>query len=127
MPHERKDHLQQGADVSPYKSLVAGSISGAVARAITAPLDTVKIRLQLQTAPLKDYLGVSHTFKNIVRNEGVIGLWKGNVPAEIMYILYGATQFTSYSILNKALTQAQDNVPILRFSRPTHSLIVGAG
>lgn len=84
----------------------------------------MKIRLQLQTT---EKLSVSQTFKGILRNEGVVGLWKGNVPAEVMYILYGAAQFTSYSILNKALTTVEDNTPRFKLPGSTHSLVVGMG
>lgn len=94
-------------------------------RAITAPLDTIKIRLQLQKK-VKPLGGAYVVFKDLVRHEGVYGLWKGNVPAEIMYILYGAIQFMSYSIINKqlnSLLQAHD----IKIRNTTHSLVVGIG
>lgn len=75
---------------------------------IIAPLDVVKIRLQLQTHSLSDpltlprahggpiYKGTLPTLRTILANEGITGLWKGNVPAELMYISYSAIQFTTY-------------------------------
>lgn len=74
---------------------------------IIAPLDVVKIRLQLQTHSLSDplshqhirgpiYKGTLPTIKTILATEGITGLWKGNVPAELMYISYSAIQFTTY-------------------------------
>lgn len=74
---------------------------------IIAPLDVVKIRLQLQSHSLSDplshqhvrgpvYKGTLQTIKLILANEGLTGLWKGNVPAELMYISYAAIQFTTY-------------------------------
>lgn len=75
-------------------------------RFIIAPLDVLKIRLQLQSrafaaqlnpgirAPV--YEGTFATLKHILRNEGVTGFWKGNVPAELMYVCYSAIQFTTY-------------------------------
>ncbi|EHK17538.1 uncharacterized protein TRIVIDRAFT_214109 [Trichoderma virens Gv29-8] len=84
----------------------AGAIAGLVSRFIVAPLDVVKIRLQLQPyslsdplAPLREapaYRGTVDTIKHILRHEGVTGLWKGNVPAELMYVCYSAVQFTTY-------------------------------
>lgn len=77
-------------------------------RFVIAPLDVVKIRLQLQTHSLSDplshknlrgspiYKGTLPTLKHILREEGLTGLWKGNVPAELMYVAYGAIQFTTY-------------------------------
>lgn len=73
-----------------------------------APLDVVKIRLQLQTHSLSDplshrdlrgspiYKGTLPTIKHILREEGLTGLWKGNIPAELMYVSYSAIQFTTY-------------------------------
>ncbi|CAG9938388.1 unnamed protein product [Clonostachys rosea f. rosea IK726] len=73
----------------------AGAIAGLISRFIIAPLDVVKIRLQLQPhsltdplEPLRDapaYRGAVATVKHILKHEGITGLWKGNVPAEIMY------------------------------------------
>ena len=35
------------------ESFIAGSVSGGVTRIVTAPLDVLKVRLQLQLEPLK--------------------------------------------------------------------------
>jgi solute carrier family 25 thiamine pyrophosphate transporter 19 len=83
-----------------------------------APLDVVKIRLQLQTHSLSDplshrdlrgspiYKGTLPTIKRILREEGITGLWKGNVPAELMYVSYSAIQFTAYRSVTVALQSA---------------------
>ncbi|KAK6464761.1 mitochondrial carrier domain-containing protein [Scheffersomyces coipomensis] len=123
---KREDHLKKGSNVSPYESLLAGSISGAVARGVTAPLDTIKIRLQLQRKTYKESMGVFTVTKNLLRNEGVVALWKGNVPAEILYILYGGVQFTSYSMLSTALNDFTSSKKI-SLSSSSHSLVVGFG
>ncbi|RCI15614.1 hypothetical protein L249_3435 [Ophiocordyceps polyrhachis-furcata BCC 54312] len=84
----------------------AGAIAGLVSRFVISPLDVVKIRLQLQPCSISDplhplrrapaYLGTFATLRHIVRNEGLTALWKGNVPAELMYVCYAAIQFTTY-------------------------------
>ncbi|KAI1329607.1 mitochondrial thiamine pyrophosphate carrier 1 [Xylariaceae sp. FL0255] len=90
--------------------VTAGATAGLISRFVIAPLDVVKIRLQLQTHSLSDplsyaklvgtgspvYKGTLRTLRHIVAHEGVTGLWKGNVPAEIMYVSYAAIQFTTY-------------------------------
>ncbi|EGW33136.1 mitochondrial thiamine pyrophosphate transporter [Spathaspora passalidarum NRRL Y-27907] len=121
MSKRREDHLHKGSTVSPYEALVSGSISGAVARAVTAPLDTIKIRLQLSPKNFKQRKSVFTIVKNLVQNEGLAALWKGNVPAEILYIIYGGVQFTSYSVLNKWLSQYSN------LNSATHALVVGGG
>ena len=67
----------------------------------------MKIRLQLQIHSLSDatshgagqgpiYKGTLGTLRTIFRQEGITGLWKGNIPAELMYVFYGGIQFASY-------------------------------
>lgn len=71
---------------------------------LTAPLDVVKIRLQLQVDGDK-YKGILRTMRTIAAEESAFGLWKGNVPASAMYVIYGATQFTTYSVCNNWLSK----------------------
>lgn len=87
-------------------------------RFVIAPLDVVKIRLQLQTHSLSDplshrnlngspiYKGTLPTIRHILREEGLTGLWKGNIPAELMYVSYSAIQFTTYRTVTLALQTA---------------------
>lgn len=124
---EKIDHLRRGTDVSPLSSMIAGSFSGLVARCVTAPLDIVKIRLQLKGNPNNMQYGrIVGTLREIVKYEGgVRALWKGNVPAGVMYVIYGATEFTTYSMLNSYLFKLNhhQNHPIYS---AIHSLTVGA-
>jgi len=41
-----------------------------------------------------------------LKSEGITGLWKGNIPAEIMYVLYSGTQFTTYRSVTLGLHAA---------------------
>ncbi|KAI5466414.1 mitochondrial carrier domain-containing protein [Mariannaea sp. PMI_226] len=91
---------------SRLQTVSAGAIAGLVSRFVVAPLDVVKIRLQLQPHSLSDplvslrdapaYRGTFATLSHIIKHEGVTALWKGNVPAELMYVCYAAIQFTTY-------------------------------
>ncbi|PWY89107.1 mitochondrial carrier [Aspergillus heteromorphus CBS 117.55] len=96
--------------------VLAGGIAGLISRFCVAPLDVVKIRLQLQIHSLSDpvshhnvsgpvYKGTLSTMKAILRQEGITGLWKGNIPAELMYVCYGIIQFTAYRTTTQALSQ----------------------
>ncbi|XHG03663.1 mitochondrial thiamine pyrophosphate transporter [Aspergillus wentii] len=58
----------------------------------------------------------------ILKEEGVTGLWKGNVPAELMYVCYGAVQFTAYRSTTQALSQLGPH----RLPPPLESFVSGA-
>ncbi|KAL1636117.1 mitochondrial thiamine pyrophosphate transporter [Diplodia intermedia] len=101
---------------SRWQVVGAGAIAGLVSRFVIAPLDVIKIRLQLQVHSLSDpathpsarggpiYKGTLGTLKHILREEGVTGLWKGNVPAEALYLCYGSVQFLAYRTTSSFLS-----------------------
>ncbi|KAL1955885.1 hypothetical protein VTO42DRAFT_7958 [Malbranchea cinnamomea] len=114
--------------------VLAGSIAGLISRFAIAPLDVVKIRLQLQIHSLSDplshanvkgpvYKGTLNTLRQIVREEGITGLWKGNIPAELLYICYGGIQFATYRNVTLAL---QSLPPGARLSSSAESFVSGA-
>lgn len=39
---------------------------------------------------------MAQTMRTIFAEEGIRGLWKGNIPAELLYMTYGAAQFLAY-------------------------------
>ncbi|KAJ6134685.1 Mitochondrial thiamine pyrophosphate carrier 1 [Penicillium sp. IBT 18751x] len=102
--------------------VLAGGAAGLISRFCIAPLDVVKIRLQLQIHSLSDptshrtvvgpiYKGTLSTLRAIAKAEGITGLWKGNVPAEMMYVFYGALQFTTYRATTQALAELPYRLP----------------
>ncbi|KAJ4287200.1 mitochondrial thiamine pyrophosphate transporter [Kalmusia sp. IMI 367209] len=99
---------------SQLQVVVAGAVAGLVSRFVIAPLDVIKIRLQLQVHSLSDplstrgiqgptYKGTLGTLRYILREEGLTGLWKGNIPAEAMYLTYGSVQFSAYKYISTLL------------------------
>lgn len=84
---------------SASNSMIAGSLAGLVARAISAPLDVVKIRFQLQSLTAPRYISILDAFRTIYRDEGIFSLWKGNLCATYLWVIYGATQFVVYDSL----------------------------
>ncbi|ODQ66365.1 mitochondrial thiamine pyrophosphate carrier 1 [Nadsonia fulvescens var. elongata DSM 6958] len=109
-PKKGKDkgagHLHRDSNLTNIESIIGGGVAGLTTRVVIAPLDVLKIRLQLQipdvTAPkaIKSVYslsssGIYQMAKKILHEEGIRAFWKGNVSAEIMYVAYGATQFAS--------------------------------
>ncbi|KAJ3374454.1 mitochondrial thiamine pyrophosphate transporter [Allomyces arbusculus] len=82
-------------------------------RMAISPIDVVKIRLQLQqhhsvgSAQVK-YANFLDACRKIVREEGITAFWKGNIPAELLYLVYGGVQFWSYAQINTLLRERQD-------------------
>ncbi|KIZ04995.1 thiamine pyrophosphate carrier [Monoraphidium neglectum] len=79
----------------------AGAAAGCISRVIVAPLDLVKIRLQVQLEPvlggsgISKYTGFTHAIATVLREEGVTGLWRGTVPGLLLTVPYTAVQFVA--------------------------------
>ena len=54
--------------------MVAGGLSGAVSRTCTAPLDRVKIFLQVN---IESKLTIASALKNMLKEGGLKSLWRG--------------------------------------------------
>ena len=93
---------------STRDDVIAGAFAGASARLVTAPFDVLKIRFQLQFAEKVKYTSVSQAFKTVIQEEGLIGLWKGNVAATYLWISYAMVQFGVYGFLKKNLERIPD-------------------
>lgn len=100
------DHLNVDSDISRLESVVCGGVAGLFSRFVISPLDVLKIRLQLDNTRHRNGQSRIYTAVNdILKYEGVTAFWKGNVPAELLYVCYGASQFTTYKIATVACKQ----------------------
>ncbi|KAL6763282.1 mitochondrial carrier domain-containing protein [Haematococcus lacustris] len=100
---------------SPRKVLkdpeVINAVSGALAGALTAtfvcPLDVLKTRLQIQRIGTMKSLGIAGGLAQIVKREGVKGLYQGLGPSLMALLPNWAVYFTVYDKLKTSLTTQQ--------------------
>lgn len=109
MERKRKPH-GENVEVHTWfkhmKAPLAGGLSGFLTRALTQPLDCIKVRHQLQLEPIQKHAGAKYTstFQTLLlmfKEEGIRGLWKGHVPGQILSITYGFGQFLAYDHFNR--------------------------
>ena len=81
--------------------IFAGAFAGCVARMLTAPLDVIKIRFQLQSNADRKYTSVLQSIRSIITEEGFFSLWKGNVSALYLWVSYSMIQFATYDVLKR--------------------------
>lgn len=87
---------------------LAGGIAGAMAKTATAPLDRVKIIMQVSTANQQTAAaqaaakgGLIPAFIAIGKSEGIKGYWKGNLPQVIRVLPYSSAMLSSYEFYKK--------------------------
>ncbi|KAL0015962.1 hypothetical protein SO802_003031 [Lithocarpus litseifolius] len=84
------------AFLSICKSLVAGGVAGGVSRSAVAPLERLKILLQVQNPHSIKYNGTIQGLKYIWRTEGIRGMFKGNGTNCARIVPNSAVKFFSY-------------------------------
>jgi solute carrier family 25 thiamine pyrophosphate transporter 19 len=104
----------------------AGGLSGLVSRTVVAPLDVLKIRLQLQAgregaragegasagagagagAARAPYRGMVDAARRIAVDEGLRGLYKGTVPGLALWFVYAGVQFPVQAWVKQWLQKA---------------------
>ncbi|KAK2966488.1 hypothetical protein RJ640_019017 [Escallonia rubra] len=89
--------------LSISKSLVAGGVAGGVSRTAVAPLERLKILLQVQNPHSIKYSGTVQGLKYIWKTEGVRGLFKGNGTNCARIVPNSAVKFFSYEQASKGI------------------------
>jgi solute carrier family 25 (adenine nucleotide translocator) protein 4/5/6/31 len=84
--------------VSFMKDFVAGGISAAVSKTAVAPIERVKLLLQVQhvqknLSPDKQYKGMVDCFVRIPKEQGFLAFWRGNLANVIRYFPTQALNF----------------------------------
>lgn len=87
--HERKA-------VTALETLFSGAIAGAVAKTVVAPADRVKIIYQVDATKEFTLNGALSTATQIIRNEGVSALWRGNGVQMIRVMPYAGISFVAF-------------------------------
>lgn len=101
-----------------WHDFVGGGVSGLGARCVTAPLDLLKIRRQLQpsdaTVPSSRGLtGELNIFQNLYkiaeREGGIRALFRGNIAASYLWMGYSVSQFWVYGYASEYLHDRYSN------------------
>lgn len=100
----------------------AGAMAGAIGKTLTAPLDRVKLLLQVQggysgaqvTAAAKSG-NLFGAFAAIGREEGLLAYWKGNIPQVVRVLPYSAAQLYFYEFFKGRFhTDKEKDLPVSR-------------
>lgn len=81
------------------KYLIAGGIAGAASRTATAPLDRLKVILQVQTSKAS----IMPAVRNIWMHEGILGFFKGNGLNVLKVAPESAIKFYAYEKLKNVI------------------------
>merc|ERR1711998_454116 len=89
-------------------NFLAGGISAAASKTVVAPIERVKLLLQVQYAnpnipKEQQYAGIGDCFSRVTSEQGVMSLWRGNLANVIRYFPTQALNFACKDTYKKWL------------------------
>ncbi|KAE8100445.1 hypothetical protein FH972_018342 [Carpinus fangiana] len=101
------------AHLEPVQSVCCGALAGAISASITTPLDVVKTRLMTQLhggdavnkVAAAMYSGVAATVKQILKEEGWVGLSRGMGPRVVHSACFSALGYFAFETARIAVLQ----------------------
>jgi len=106
--------MAQGFDpVGFAKDLLTGGVAAGVAKTCVAPIERVKLLLQVQHASKqitadKQYKGIIDCFVRVPREQGFLSLWRGNLAKVIRYFPTQALNFAFKDTYKRAFLDGID-------------------
>lgn len=134
---ERNEKKGIFTDLSSVENFALAIAAGGCMVLVTNPIWLIKTRMQLQMKKSSDthtvkkpYAGVIDAVRTIVREEGVLALYKGTVPA-LALTSHGGVQFVVYEFLKKHFHYARpkrdkSQSVLERFEKSVGFLTMGA-
>mmetsp|Transcript_12699 Transcript_12699/g.27519 ORF Transcript_12699/g.27519 Transcript_12699/m.27519 type:complete len:330 (+) Transcript_12699:393-1382(+) len=108
------------------KSLLAGGIAGGISRTAVAPLERLKILMQVQ-GNQKVYKGTWQGLIHMARTEGLKGMMKGNGANCVRIIPNSAVKFLCYEHISREISDYQRATTGSGQLTPVLRLAAGAG
>lgn len=94
-----------------WRHLVAGGIAGVISRTGTAPLDRLKVMLQVHGSHTK--MGIVEGFKKMIAEGGVRSLWRGNGTNALKIAPESASKFAAYEQLKKLVKGDKKEITVV--------------
>ncbi|KIL60578.1 hypothetical protein M378DRAFT_14045 [Amanita muscaria Koide BX008] len=98
--------------LNPMIDFIAGFIAGVAGVLVGHPFDTVKVRFQTPSLAGK-YRSSFHAIATIIREEQLVGLYKGVLPRLTSLALLNGITFASYRFFLKLQLDSRDAIPTL--------------
>lgn len=114
------DSRSNAATMNFFKDLAAGGVSGGISKTVVAPIERVKLLLQVQAASTQiakenQYKGIFDCFKRVSAEQGVLSLWRGNTANVIRYFPTQALNFAFKDTYKKIFVRPASEVGFWKF------------
>jgi len=100
---QRLLHIEDGSHAPLSKVFVAGAVAGVVQCSLATPTELVRTKLQVQHEGSRVYNGNADCIRQVIRAEGLQGLYRGNVSMMLREAPAFGVYFSVYEGTKRAL------------------------
>lgn len=108
----------EGGKPAYLVNFVSGGVAGAVSRSFTAPIDRVKVLMQVRAT---SSTSIPEVMRQIFAEGGVVAFWRGNGSNCLKIAPENATKFMMYEYLKHAVAKDVNDIKV------TERFLAGAG
>lgn len=120
MEKHHKGKIDSSNQIKLLIDFFSGGIAGSLAKTLSAPLERVKLLLQLQQnidkLEGKKFTGIWDCLTRTVKEEGVLSLWRGNWPNIVRYFPLQALNFSIKGFLNRKFNKFDSKTNPYKFT-----------
>lgn len=111
---------KSGGAMGFLKDLAAGGVAGGISKTVVAPIERVKLLLQVQHSnpnipKEQQYKGIADCFVRVVAEQGFASLWRGNMANIIRYFPTQALNFAFKDKYKQIFVRPRSEVGFWRF------------
>jgi len=88
-----------------WQSALAGGITGCASTILNHPIDVIKSRIEAQDGKQKEYTGTFQALRSILRDEGVLALYRGLAPRLMKISIGQAITFSAYEAYSSTISE----------------------
>jgi solute carrier family 25 (mitochondrial carnitine/acylcarnitine transporter), member 20/29 len=92
----KKELAAGSTELNPVKTITAGGLAGIINWIVAMPFDIGKSRFQ--TAPEGTYRNLLHVYTELLKQDGILGLYKGFTPVILRAFPANAACFLGYEV-----------------------------
>eukprot|EP00919_Chromeraceae_sp_WS-2016_P076311 GHVR01180354.1.p1 GENE.GHVR01180354.1~~GHVR01180354.1.p1 ORF type:complete len:419 (+),score=72.18 GHVR01180354.1:55-1311(+) len=101
--HAQEEHIASKETIHEVMKFICGSTASAISKTVVYPLDRVKMIYQVKGTVNGVPFSVYSKIKHVVRHEGILKLWKGNLSAVARVVPYGGVVFFTFDKYQKRM------------------------
>eukprot|EP01138_Halocafeteria_seosinensis_P015148 gb/GECG01015461.1/.p1 GENE.gb/GECG01015461.1/~~gb/GECG01015461.1/.p1 ORF type:complete len:363 (+),score=31.24 gb/GECG01015461.1/:1-1089(+) len=99
-----KLHGKDRTRLRKREKFLCGASAGAVSVMITYPLDLMRAKLAVQRGENRYYKGMIDAFRKVIKQDGILGLYRGLTPTILGILPYAGLSFFTYHQLQQVLS-----------------------